>query len=79
MANEVKKRQMTWQEKLKHGVALNDLDEVKADADFNHNRRLRYEDEQKQFNELKAQGRRGQVQVSNDEDVKAAQTEQKGK
>lgn len=48
---------MTWREKLDNGHALNPLDEIKADADFNYKSRLREEEERKAFEKLKAAGR----------------------
>jgi hypothetical protein len=32
---------LTWQDKLKAGQPLNELEQVKADADFNYRQRLR--------------------------------------
>lgn len=49
----------TWQDKLDAGKPLNPLEEVKADADFNYKRRLREAEEQKRFEQLKANGRQG--------------------
>jgi hypothetical protein len=36
---------LTWQEKLKAGQPLNELEQVKADADFNYRQRLREQQE----------------------------------
>lgn len=50
-------KQLTWQQKLAAGHPLTPLEEVKADADFNYNRRLRDEEEKAAFEKLKAHGR----------------------
>lgn len=44
----------TWQDKLSNSEPLNHLDEVKADADFNYQQRLREEKARKEFEALKA-------------------------
>lgn len=44
----------TWQDKLSNSEPLNHLDEVKADADFNYQQRLREEKARKEFEDLKA-------------------------
>lgn len=44
----------TWQDKLQQGKPLNPLEEVKADADFNYQQRLREEEARKEFEQLKA-------------------------
>lgn len=55
-----RKRPLTWQEKLDANKPLNPLDEVKADADFNHNKRVRDEQEREEYEARK----RGQRQPS---------------
>lgn len=52
MAEEAKK-QLTWQQKLAQGIKLNELEEVKADADFNHKRRERERKEEENYKALK--------------------------
>ena len=42
-------RPLTWEEKLDQNKKLNPLDEVKADADFNHKKRVRDEEEREKF------------------------------
>jgi len=48
------KKILTWQEKLEKGLPLNDMDEVKADADFNFKQRQRELEEKKRFEALKS-------------------------
>lgn len=43
------KRPLTWEEKLDKSEKLNALDEVKADADFNHKKRVRDEEEREAY------------------------------
>jgi hypothetical protein len=43
------KRPLTWQEKIDAGKPLNPLDETKADADFNHQKRVRDQEEREEY------------------------------
>lgn len=43
------KKPLSWVEKLDSDKPLNPLDEVKADADFNHNKRVRDEKDREEF------------------------------
>jgi hypothetical protein len=45
---------LTWKDKLNKGLPLNNLEETQADADFNYRRRLREEEETREYNKLKA-------------------------
>ena len=71
-------KQLTWKEKIDQGKPLNPRDDVKADADFNYKRRLREEEERKEFEKLKAEGRPSTDMVS-DDDTQGANDGKKGK
>lgn len=62
-AEKAPKRPLTWEEKLDKNAKLNPLDEVKADADFNHKKRVRDEEERLKFEARK----RGERQPSEEE------------
>lgn len=57
------KRPLAWQEKIDQGKKLSPLDEVKADADFNHTKRVRDEQEREEYEARK----RGERQPSEEE------------
>lgn len=60
------KRPLTWQEKLDQSKKLSPLDEVKADADFNHQKRVRDEEEREKF-EARKRGERQPSEGSDEE------------
>lgn len=47
---------MTWQQKLENNLPLSKMDEIKADADFNHNERVRQEEARQEFEARKNSG-----------------------
>lgn len=53
MADIERKKDLTWQQKLDEGIALNTQDEIKADADYNYRQRLEDEARRKEFEERK--------------------------
>lgn len=52
------KRPATWQEKLDLGAELSPMDEVRADADYNHNKRVKDQADRDEFEARKRGDRR---------------------
>lgn len=48
------KRPETWEERLDRGKKLSPLQEVQADADFNHKKRVKDEEERQEYEARKA-------------------------
>lgn len=67
------KVRLTWQQKMQQGLPLSNLEETKADADFNYRTRLRQEKERQEFEQAKA------GQVSNEAPVVPANDGKEGK
>lgn len=51
------KRPLTWEEKIDQNKKLSPLQEVQADADYNHKKRVRDEEERQAFEARKHGGR----------------------
>ena len=70
-------KKLNWKEKIKEGIPLNEMESTQAEADFNHKRRLREQEEKEAFEATK----RGERAYDVDEDFKqeTKSEEKKGK
>jgi hypothetical protein len=70
-----KQRTKTWVEKLEAREPLNNMDEIKADADFNHKFRVREAEERARFEQRKSGG---YLDEASDEDLENETDEGEG-